>query len=125
MTLGDETSESSNGHHMTDTPPRTPLPRPTAADETFPTLTAAQIARVASRGKARRVESGDVLLRAGEHAEQFFVVTAADAGLPPEYAVLGTVTGGLGTVERIGKLGDAQEHPTETVEIEHVRIDVS
>ena len=61
---------------MTDTPPRTPLPRPTAADETFPTLTAAQIARVASHGKMRQVESGDVLLRAGEHAEQFFVVIA-------------------------------------------------
>ncbi len=61
---------------MTDIPPRTPLPRPTAADETFPTLSAAQIARVASHGKMRRVESGDVLLRAGEHAEQFFVVTA-------------------------------------------------
>lgn len=61
---------------MTDTPPRTPLPRPSAPDETFPTLSAAQIARVASRGKVRRVELGDVLLRAGEHAEQFFVVTA-------------------------------------------------
>jgi thioredoxin reductase (NADPH) len=61
---------------MTDTPPRTPLPRPAAADETFPTLSAAQIARVASHGKVRRVESGDVLLRAGEHAEHFFVVTA-------------------------------------------------
>lgn len=47
-----------------------------APDETFPTLSAAQIARVASRGKVRRVELGDVLLRAGEHAEQFFVVTA-------------------------------------------------
>ena len=61
---------------MTDTPPRTPLPRPTAADETFPTLSPAQIARVASLGKVRRVESGEVLLKAGEHAEQFFVVTA-------------------------------------------------
>jgi thioredoxin reductase (NADPH) len=61
---------------MTDSPPRTPLPRPTAPDETFPTLSAAQIARVASRGKVRRVELGDVLLRAGEHAEQFYIVTA-------------------------------------------------
>src|SRR5712691_3512606 len=61
---------------MTDPPPRTPLPRPSAPDETFPTLTTAQIARVSSHGKARRVESGDILLRAGEHAEQFFVVTA-------------------------------------------------
>jgi thioredoxin reductase (NADPH) len=61
---------------MTDIPPRTPLPRPIAADDTFPTLTAAQIARIAPHGKVRRVESGEVLLRAGEQAEQFFVVTA-------------------------------------------------
>ena len=61
---------------MTDIPPRTPLPRPIAADETFPTLTAAQIARIAPHGKVRRIESGEVLLRAEEQAEQFFVVTA-------------------------------------------------
>jgi thioredoxin reductase (NADPH) len=39
-------------------------------------LTAAQIARIAPHGKVRRVECGEVLLRAGEQAEQFFVVTA-------------------------------------------------
>ena len=61
---------------MTDTPPRTPLPLRSGADETFPTLTAAQMARLAPHGKVRRVESGEVLLRAGEQAEQFFVVTA-------------------------------------------------
>ena len=71
---------------MTDTPPRTPLPRPAAADDTFPTLSAAQIARVASHGKVRRVESGDVLLRAGEHAEQFFVVTAGRIEIVREMA---------------------------------------
>jgi thioredoxin reductase (NADPH) len=34
------------------------------------------MARLAPHGKVRRVESGEVLLRAGEQAEQFFVVTA-------------------------------------------------
>ena len=71
---------------MTNTPPRTPLPRPAAADDTFPTLSAAQIARVASHGKVRRVESGDVLQRAGEHAEQFFVVTAGRIEIVREMA---------------------------------------
>lgn len=61
---------------MTDIPPRTPIPRPIAAEETLPTLTAAQIARIAPHGKVRRIESAEVLLRAGEQAEQFFVVTA-------------------------------------------------
>ena len=71
---------------MTNTPPRTPLPQPAAADETFPTLSAAQIARVASHGKVRRVESGDILQRAGEYADQFFVVTAGRIEIVREMA---------------------------------------
>ena len=31
---------------------------------------------------------------AGTAGSQFFVVTAADAGLPPDYALVGSVTGG-------------------------------
>ena len=42
----------------------------------------------------------------GTAGSQFYVVTGADAGLPPEYALLGKVTKGLAVTERIGKLGD-------------------
>jgi peptidyl-prolyl cis-trans isomerase B (cyclophilin B) len=42
----------------------------------------------------------------GRSGSQFFVVVAADAGLPPEYAPLGEVTRGFGVVERISELGD-------------------
>jgi cyclophilin family peptidyl-prolyl cis-trans isomerase len=42
----------------------------------------------------------------GRSGSQFFVVVAADAGLPPEYAVLGRVTRGMSTVARIARLGD-------------------
>ena len=43
----------------------------------------------------------------GASGSQFFVVTApADAGLPPDYAVLGEVSDGMDVVEAIGKLGD-------------------
>jgi peptidyl-prolyl cis-trans isomerase B (cyclophilin B) len=59
---------------------------------------------------------------AGTSGSQFFVVTAADAGLPPDYAVLGKVTDGLDVVEAIGRLGNAQEQPTEKVEIESVKL---
>lgn len=38
---------------------------------------------------------------AGTAGSQFFVVTAADAGLPPDYAVLGKVTRGMDVVKRI------------------------
>jgi peptidyl-prolyl cis-trans isomerase B (cyclophilin B) len=59
---------------------------------------------------------------AGTAGSQFFVVTGADAGLPPDYAVAGKVTRGLDVVERIGKLGDQSEQPTTTVEIESLRV---
>jgi cyclophilin family peptidyl-prolyl cis-trans isomerase len=42
----------------------------------------------------------------GTAGSQFYVVTAADAGLPPEYAVLGEVVKGRQTVAAIGALGD-------------------
>ncbi|MEP6994521.1 MAG: FAD-dependent oxidoreductase [Acidobacteriota bacterium] len=56
----------------------TPSPR---ADQTFPTLTPAQIARVAAHGRVRPVRSGEVLASAGEQAESFFVVTAGSLRL--------------------------------------------
>jgi cyclophilin family peptidyl-prolyl cis-trans isomerase len=58
----------------------------------------------------------------GTSGSQFFVVTAEDAGLPPEYAIVGEVTQGYETVERIGALGDANEQPTQPVLIERVTV---
>jgi len=51
----------------------------------------------------------------GTSGSQFFIVTGDDAGLPPEYAILGVITKGLRVVERIGRLGDANEHPTRRI----------
>lgn len=42
----------------------------------------------------------------GRSGSQFFVVTAADAGLPPSYAVLGRVRSARSVVDRIASLGD-------------------
>jgi len=59
----------------------------------------------------------------GTSGSQFFVVTAADAGLPPQYALLGTVTKGLRVVDRIGKLGNpATERPTRKVVIQRMTV---
>lgn len=58
----------------------------------------------------------------GRSGSQFFIVLGADAGLPPEYALLGKVNRGLNVVERIGKLGTPQETPSQTVLIERVLI---
>jgi cyclophilin family peptidyl-prolyl cis-trans isomerase len=58
---------------------------------------------------------------AGTAGSQFFVVTGDDVGLPPEYAVVGTVTDGLDVVERIGALGDpATEQPLQPVVVRSV-----
>jgi cyclophilin family peptidyl-prolyl cis-trans isomerase len=54
----------------------------------------------------------------GAAGSQFFVVTASNAGLPPDYAILGVVTKGLKVVERIGRLGNpATEKPTRRVAV--------
>jgi cyclophilin family peptidyl-prolyl cis-trans isomerase len=52
---------------------------------------------------------------AGTAGSQFYVVTGADTGLHADYAIIGKVSAGLGVVERIGQLGDANEQPTQTV----------
>jgi peptidyl-prolyl cis-trans isomerase B (cyclophilin B) len=42
----------------------------------------------------------------GTAGSQFFVVTGADTGLTPDYALLGKVTKGMDMVQEIGELGD-------------------
>jgi cyclophilin family peptidyl-prolyl cis-trans isomerase len=59
----------------------------------------------------------------GRSGSQFFVVLSADAGLPPEYALVGKVDKGMDVVERIGKLGTAEEKPKQIVLIEKITID--
>jgi peptidyl-prolyl cis-trans isomerase B (cyclophilin B) len=63
---------------------------------------------------------------AGTGGSQFFVVTAPDAQLPPDYAILGKVTSGIATVDKIGKLGNpSTQQPTKRVVIEKATLDVS
>jgi peptidyl-prolyl cis-trans isomerase B (cyclophilin B) len=56
----------------------------------------------------------------GRSGSQFFVVLSADAGLPPEYALVGKVDKGIDVVERIGDLGTPEEKPKQTVLIEKI-----
>ena len=60
---------------MTTATPTFPLTAGTRADQVFPTLTPAQVARVAAHGRVRRVDQGDVLVEAGQQTARFFVVT--------------------------------------------------
>ena len=58
----------------------------------------------------------------GTAGSQFFVVTEADAGLPPEYAIVGKVSSGMPVVERIGRLGDGSGRPTRTAVVRKVAV---
>jgi peptidyl-prolyl cis-trans isomerase B (cyclophilin B) len=61
----------------------------------------------------------------GTSGSQFFVVTAPDAGLPPEYAVVGRVTQGMETVEAIEALGAGDGPPSMPVVMERVTVQES
>ena len=64
---------------------------------------------------------------AGASGSQFFVVTAEDAGLPPDYALLGKVTSGQDVVDKIGvaETDPATEKPLEPVVITSVKVSES
>jgi peptidyl-prolyl cis-trans isomerase B (cyclophilin B) len=61
---------------------------------------------------------------AGTSGSQFFVVTAEDAGLPPDYALLGKVTAGQDVVDKIGvaEIDPATEQPADPVVIRSVEV---
>jgi cyclophilin family peptidyl-prolyl cis-trans isomerase len=61
----------------------------------------------------------------GAAGSQFFVMTVDDLNLPPDYAVVGRVTSGVPTIEKIGELGDPSDpegRPTQVVVIERVTV---
>jgi peptidyl-prolyl cis-trans isomerase B (cyclophilin B) len=58
----------------------------------------------------------------GTSGSQFFVVTGEDAGLPPEYAIVGKVTDGMDTVMRIDALGVGDGPPSQPVVVSSVTV---
>ena len=61
----------------------------------------------------------------GTAGSQFFVVTGKDIGLPPEYAIVGRVTDGMGTVKAIEALGVGDGPPSKPVVIKKVTVQES
>lgn len=59
----------------------------------------------------------------GRSGSQFFIVVGADAGLPPEYALVGRVSEGMDVVQAIGKLGTPTEQPKQIIVIDSVEIE--
>jgi peptidyl-prolyl cis-trans isomerase B (cyclophilin B) len=58
----------------------------------------------------------------GRSGSQFFVVTVPDAGLTPDYALVGRVSSGFDVVQRIEQLGTPSGAPKAPVVIRHVSI---
>jgi len=59
----------------------------------------------------------------GASGSQWFVVTAEDAQLPPDYALLGKVTEGLDVVDKIGAVPTTpDEQPADPVVIRSVKV---
>jgi thioredoxin reductase (NADPH) len=56
------------------TPPKTE----SRADHVFPTLTPAQIARIAAHGHKRSIRQSEILVEAGDHVVPFFVVVSGE-----------------------------------------------
>lgn len=65
---------------------------------------------------------------AGTSGSQFFVVTGEDTGLPPDYALLGEVTEGMETVDKIAAVETVPPEdgqPTAPIVIESVTVEES
>jgi peptidyl-prolyl cis-trans isomerase B (cyclophilin B) len=75
-----------------------------------------------TKGTVAMAKSG--LEPAGTAGSQFFVVTRADAGLTPDYAVVGHIVKGQNVVDEIGKWGmNTQEGtPTKVIVVEKATV---
>ena len=61
----------------------------------------------------------------GTSGSQFFVVTGEDIQLPADYAIVGEVSEGIETIDRINALGVSDGPPSQPVNIETVTVEES
>ena len=66
---------------MTDRTILAPLTQSSGMERLFPTLTPAQIERIAARGRPRGMRTGEVLVEAGAQTVPFFVVTSGQVDI--------------------------------------------
>jgi thioredoxin reductase (NADPH) len=88
----------------TDTPATVPQTQGARPEQMFPTLTAAQVARVAAHGEVRQVRRGEVLVEAGDHDVPFFVVTAGQIEIVRPSGTAEAVIRALGPGEFTGEV---------------------
>ncbi len=95
-------------------------PRPEPADPGYSTVDVPPSDAAYTKGVVAMAKSG--VEAPGTAGSQFFVVSGADAGLPPEYAIVGEVTDGIDTVERIDALGVGDGPPSQPVIVSSVTV---
>ena len=83
------------------TPPLSPTTG--TIDQTFPTLTATQVARIAARGHVRSIARGEVLLEQGDTVVPFFVVTAGEVQIVRPSGTDETFVTGIGPGQFTGE----------------------
>ncbi len=59
----------------------------------------------------------------GRSGSQFFIVDVADAGLSPDYALIGRVSKGIEVVDRIANAGTPSGQPKQTILIKSIKIE--
>ena len=104
----------------------------TATERLFPRFSAAQLARLVSQGRARRVQPGEILFDVGDSAAPFFVVTSGrvevfrPSGSGGELVAVhgpGQFTGEVNMLSGRRTLLRAQaSEPGEVIEIDHDRL---
>ena len=109
-----------------------PLTRPERAPQIFPTLTEAQIERIASLGHLRQVAPGDVLFDVGQTVVPFFVVTRGHVEIVRPGGASGTVITVHGPGEFTGEVNMLSGRrslvraraidPGEVIELDHSRL---
>lgn len=105
-----------------------PLTPTSRVDHLFPTLTQAQVGRIASHGRARHLEPGEVLIEPGGSNTRFFVVSAGslevagNRGAGDEVVTVhrpGQFTGDVGTLSgRRALVRVRAGEPSEVIELD-------
>jgi thioredoxin reductase (NADPH) len=117
---------------MNDKMPLVPLTQTSGGERMFPTLTPAQIRRIAAHGHARPIQLGEVLIEAGQQVVPFFVLTAGQIEIVQPNASSETLVAVHGPGQFTGEvnmlsgrpalLRARASRPGEVIELNHQRL---
>ncbi|HSS79495.1 MAG TPA: FAD-dependent oxidoreductase [Thermoanaerobaculia bacterium] len=117
---------------MTDPTPLNPAIPDPRLDSMFPTLTPAQVARIAAYGRVRQVQKGEVLFEPGDQGVPFFVLKAGEVVIVRPTGAAETLVTTLGPSQFTGEVNMLSGRrtlvrarvtaPGEVIELDHEHI---